>query len=67
MRGGAVKRDRLVPEFQKRARVPRAGFVPGDEYTVETWQVWCRNAESGDERRATHGDMRRAGFARRKR
>ena len=59
---------KYVPEFEVREKRRRAGFVPfeGNEPDVELWQVWCRSA-SGDERRATMQDLRRAGFVEKKR
>jgi hypothetical protein len=60
-----AKRERTVPEFEKRTKKTRAGFVSSYEETVELWQVWCKSAD-GDEKRATFGDMRAAGFKRRK-
>lgn len=48
-----------------RTERPRAGFVPGYDADVETWQVWCRSAENPDHsRRATRGDMAAAGYVR---
>jgi hypothetical protein len=54
-------RSRPVPEFRRRVVTRSAGFVPSDSRAdVELWQVWCRNAETGEERRATYDDIRRA-------
>jgi hypothetical protein len=58
------KHSKLVKEF--RLQRQRAGFVPGyGDADVETWQVWCRSAESPEtQRRATRGDMAAAGYVR---
>lgn len=63
-----MTKPRLVPEFTKRAKRYRAGFIPSEreELETETWQVWCRNAETGEERRATTEDLRRAARKRRR-
>lgn len=63
-----MKRSKkIVPEFSVSTRRPRAGFIPGhfSDDDVELFQIWCRSS-SGDERRATFGDMSRAGFKPRK-
>lgn len=58
--------SRLVKEFRVATPVKRAGFVPApfepDGEDVETWQVWCKSVENQEERRATYGDMTKAGF-----
>lgn len=60
--------SRLVPEFRVTKQTRRAGFVPSyDEQEVETWQVWCKNVDGSEDRRATRDDMRAAGFKKRKR
>jgi hypothetical protein len=63
-----MRKPRLVPEFTTRTKRMRAGFMPSEreEVEVETWQVWCRNAETGDDRRATTADLRRAARKRRR-
>lgn len=59
---------RIVPEFTTRKRRTSAGFIPSyEEQEVELWQVWCRSATTGEERRATTADMRAAGYARKRR
>lgn len=53
----------LVREYRVTKVTRKAGFVRGyDDADVETWQVWCKNVGDGEERRATYGDMDKAGF-----
>lgn len=55
-----VKRSRPLPEYRVTRRKTRAGFVPGeDDRDVELWTIWARS-DSGDERRATFADVRKA-------
>jgi hypothetical protein len=61
-----MSKKRIVPEFQVRTDPPRrAGFIPTyfeEEADIEVWQVWLRSADGEDNRRATFGDMKAAGF-----
>lgn len=59
--------SKMVREYRAVKITRRAGFVPGYDSEVETWQVWCKKVEDGEERRATYGDLRSAGFKRSKR
>lgn len=57
-----MKRSRPLPEYPRRIRRNRAGFVPfhdDGEYDVTLWTIWARS-DSGDERRATYDDVKRA-------
>jgi len=62
-----MTRRRFIPEYEIRTHKRRAGFVPYSEPEpdVEIWSVWCRS-NSGEEKRATYQDLRRAGLKRAK-
>lgn len=60
-----MRRPRILPEYQRRERVRKASFIPGErasEFEVERFTIWARS-ENG-ERRADTRDMRALGYQR---